>query len=79
MLEIAKINKSMIGLKIKKYRTGMNMSIETLADLSRHTTLKRIKNIENGRIFPNLRDVVDLCNALLITPDALLFDTCKPA
>lgn len=67
------LNYSLIGQRIKYFRTEQNMSQEELGELV-GTTSRHIINIEMGKKGPSLNLLVAIANALDVSSDDLLLD-----
>lgn len=63
-----------LGKRIKEERLKKNLTQEQLAE-SVNLSSVYISHIENASTKPSLETVVNLSNALNITPDFLLFDS----
>lgn len=63
-----------LGKRIKEERLKKNLTQERLAE-SINLTGVYISHIENASTKPSLETVVNLSNALNVTPDFLLFDS----
>lgn len=64
---------NVLGEKIKEARSAKKLTQEALAekiDISKDL----LRNIENGRNIGSLATLLNLCNALDITPDYLFYD-----
>lgn len=67
--EIAK----MIGNNINKYRKNLKLTREQLAEKS-HITSSHLYQLEIGNSVPSIITIIDICNALNITPAQLTDD-----
>jgi len=70
------LNYYAIGQRIKAYRQRMNISQMTLSEIVRKSPTY-ISHIENGNKVMSLETLVDLCNALGVSADNILFDFIK--
>ncbi len=59
-----------IGYKIKAFREANHLTQEQLAELMK-CSFKTIGNIENDRVVPDLRQVINLCDILNVSLDEL--------
>ncbi len=62
-----------LGKKIKKSRNAKKLTQENLAEQI-DISADLLRNIENGRNIGSLATLLNLCNALDITPDYLFYD-----
>lgn len=60
-----------IGYKIRAFREANHLTQEQLADLM-NCSFKTIGNMENDRVIPDLKQVINLCDLLKISIDELL-------
>lgn len=67
------IDYSALGKRVKQIRKERKMSQECLAKQIR-VSVPHMSNIENGKTKFSLQVLIDLSDALQVTPDALLFD-----
>ena len=70
------LNYYAIGQRIKAYRLKMNISQMTLSEMIRKSPTY-ISHIENGNKVMSLETLIDLCNALGVSTDTILFDFLK--
>lgn len=72
------MNKKQIGQNIQRIRQSQNMTQAELAEMV-HLSIVHISHIETGFAIPSLATLLDLCNALNVTPnDVLLGQYCTP-
>ena len=65
------LNYIYIGMSINRYRQAQNMTIDSLAEKS-GITPQYCSQIMNGRAQLSLKCLVNICNALNVTPNDLL-------
>ncbi|MBV7276057.1 helix-turn-helix transcriptional regulator [Clostridiaceae bacterium UIB06] len=68
------LNYKQFGKRIKKHRLNKKLTQEQLAELIGLSSVY-ISHIEVGSTKPSLETVLKICNALEITPDAILIDS----
>ncbi len=61
----------LMGKRLAERRKSAGLTQEQLAEMAELTN-NYISNIENGRSVPSVETLVDLCEALRTTPDAIL-------
>lgn len=70
------LNYCIIGKHVKAYRHKMDISQMTLSELT-HKSPTFISHIENGSKKMSLETFVELCNALGVSADSLLYEHLK--
>lgn len=68
------IDYTLLGKRIASFRSKTNISQEKLGELV-HVNNTHISNIETGRSRPSADILVDIANALNVTPNDLLKDS----
>ena len=63
-----------LGKRIKEERLKKNLTQEQLAEAVEISSVY-VSHIESGSAKPSLKALVDICNALGITPDFVLYDS----
>ncbi|MBR7158054.1 MAG: helix-turn-helix transcriptional regulator [Alphaproteobacteria bacterium] len=69
-MHLSKNNTLPIGYKIKAFREANHLTQEHLAELMK-CSFKTIGNIENDRVVPDLRQIINLCDILNVSMDEL--------
>lgn len=65
-----------LGQTIRNIRKNKKISLKRLADITGYAT-HSLGNIERGSRNPSMQTFVDICNALEVSSDELLFDYLK--
>ena len=60
-----------VGRNLKRIREGRGLSRDDLAKVSGYS-LALIERLENGRCYPSVASLLDLCAALGVTPNDVL-------
>lgn len=63
-----------LGKRLKEERLKKNMTQEQLAELVNLSNVY-ISHVESGSAKPSLQTLINICNALAITPDFVLYDS----
>lgn len=72
------MNYKRLGKRIKEERLKKNLTQEQLAEAVEISSVY-VSHIESGSAKPSLKILVDICNALGITPDFVLYDSLHKA
>lgn len=63
-----------LGKRLKEERLKQNMTQEQLAETVNLSNVY-ISHVESGSAKPSLKTLIEICNALAITPDFVLYDS----
>lgn len=68
------LDKKAVGKRINAYRKAKKISSEHLSELIGKSSGAYIRSIENGKTGLSMKTLVDICNALQVSPEVILAD-----